>query len=78
MKGGFMMTTHVIDPSLSDQREGGVYNDVRTTWNSIKSISDQREGGVYNSVIYNNKTNNNHRQINQLLLKYLLFLGRFA
>jgi hypothetical protein len=25
-----------------------------------------------------NKTNNNHRQINQLFLKYLLFLGRFA
>jgi hypothetical protein len=31
-----------------------------------------------NKLIYNNKTNNNHRQINQLLLKYLLFLGRFA
>ncbi|SHN94023.1 hypothetical protein BCLUESOX_1476 [bacterium endosymbiont of Bathymodiolus sp. 5 South] len=29
-------------------------------------------------MIYNNKTNNNHRQINQLFLKYLLFLGRFA
>ncbi|VVM21209.1 hypothetical protein BSPWISOXPB_6967 [uncultured Gammaproteobacteria bacterium] len=29
-------------------------------------------------LIYNNKTNNNHRQINQLLLKYLLFLSRFA
>ncbi|VVM18187.1 hypothetical protein BSPWISOXPB_6941 [uncultured Gammaproteobacteria bacterium] len=32
----------------------------------------------HKKLIYNNKTNNNHRQINQLLLKYLLFLGRFA
>ena len=34
--------------SISDQREGGVYNNKFFAKVSIKSISDQREGGVYN------------------------------
>ncbi|SHN93132.1 hypothetical protein BCLUESOX_341 [bacterium endosymbiont of Bathymodiolus sp. 5 South] len=34
--------------SISDQREGGVYNSVHTIASSRQSISDQREGGVYN------------------------------
>ncbi len=39
--------------SISDQREGGVYNTTRRNGTPEWSISDQREGGVYNiQMIY--------------------------
>jgi hypothetical protein len=34
--------------SISDQREGGVYNRADENKPKKRSISDQREGGVYN------------------------------
>jgi hypothetical protein len=37
--------------SISDQREGGVYNTKMSATVVASSISDQREGGVYNSII---------------------------
>ena len=37
--------------SISDQREGGVYNKEWTVGERVISISDQREGGVYNEHI---------------------------
>ena len=36
--------------SISDQREGGVYNKARAFKQTRASISDQREGGVYNAL----------------------------
>jgi hypothetical protein len=35
--------------SISDQREGGVYNTKMSATVVASSISDQREGGVYNT-----------------------------